>query len=50
VRLAWALPSMEITNRLRALFIYEELPVLRRVHLVRRAHHQWGGLRELRLQ
>jgi hypothetical protein len=31
------------------LFI-EELPVLRRAHLRRRVHHQWGGLRELRLQ
>jgi hypothetical protein len=27
-----------------------ELPVLRRAHLRRRAHHQWGVLRELRLQ
>ena len=25
-----------------------ELPVLRRAHLRRRAHHQWGVLRELR--
>jgi hypothetical protein len=27
-----------------------ELPVLRRAHLGRRAHHQWGVFRELRLQ
>jgi hypothetical protein len=27
-----------------------ELPVLRRVHLRRRAHHQWGGLTPVRLQ
>jgi hypothetical protein len=27
-----------------------ELPVLRRAHLRRRAHHQWGELRVVRLQ
>jgi hypothetical protein len=43
VRLAWALPSMEIASRLgRCLFI-EEILVLRM------AHHQWGGLSELGL-
>jgi hypothetical protein len=28
----------------------EELPVLRRAHLLRRAHQQWGGLTPVRLQ
>jgi hypothetical protein len=28
----------------------KELPLLRRVHLVRRVHQEWGGLRVVRLQ
>jgi hypothetical protein len=28
----------------------KELPYLRRAHLRRRVHHQWGGLRVVRLQ
>jgi hypothetical protein len=43
--LSWREPS-----GLEPCLFTEELPVLRRVHLLRRAHQQWGGLTPVRLQ
>jgi hypothetical protein len=43
--LSWREPS-----GLEPCLFVEELPVLRRAHLLRRAHQQWGGLTLVRLQ
>jgi hypothetical protein len=43
--LSWIEPSV-----LDPCLFSGELPVSRRAHLRRRAHHQWGGLTPIRLQ